>query len=195
MKRYHAILLIFFASMLASCATATPRVHLKTGDMTMEVTSKAPIVTSVAYSPDAKGAASGDFGDVARMWLWDIETGKLAKKIKMPTGRICQVKYSADGKSIVTGDSKGFIRFWDAETGAQTKQFSGYSCFMGIAGEITLSSDDKYLLFQSSFDGNYTLLDVQTGRVLRDFIEKQRISKGGGYFSGWQICLYTTKAF
>ncbi|MDO9287156.1 MAG: caspase family protein [Thermodesulfovibrionales bacterium] len=179
-QKYHAVLLVLFALMLASCATmATPRVHLKTGDMTMEVTSKSPIVASAAFSPDAKVAASGDFGDVARMWLWDLETGKLAQKIKMPRGRICRVKYSADGETIVTGDSKGFIRFWDAKTGAQTKQFSGYSCFAGMVGAIDISSDGKYLLYSKDILGkNYTLLDTQTGRALRDFKEREVSTKG-----------------
>ena len=167
MKKYQAVLLVLFAFILASCAAATPKIHLKTGDMNMEVTSKAPVVTSVAYSPDAKGAASGDFDDA--MWFWDIEAGRLVKKIKMPTGRICKVKYSADGKTIVTGDNDGFIRFWDAKTGAQTKQFSGYSCPLA-SDDITLSSDGKYLFFSHSFwNSIYRLLDTQTGRILRDF--------------------------
>lgn len=178
MKKYYAIFLILFALILASCATATPKIHLKSGDMTMEVTSKSPIVTSVAYSPDGKSAASGDFGG-ARMRLWDIETGKLAQKIKLPTGRICQVKYSADGKTIVTGDKAGFIRFWDAETGVQTKKFSGYSCLMGLSGGISLSSDGKYLLFAiAGFGREYRLLDTQTGRVIRDFKERDVDTKG-----------------
>lgn len=180
------LLMLSLALAMFGCAV-TPKIHLKAGDMTMEVNSKAPIVMGIAYSPDAKDFASGGFDGVLR--LWDIEAGKLAKKIIMPAGHICEVKYSADGKSIITGDSSGFIRFWDAKIGTQTKQFSDYSCIGANAGSIILSSDSKYLLFRSECpifgnDCTYTLLDTQTGHILRKYNGGSRdgaISSDGKY--------------
>ena len=92
MRMRRTTLFLALTLALVGCA-ATPRIHLKAGDMSMEVTNKAPFVMSIAYSPDAKLFASGGFDGNLR--LWDIETGKLAKKIKMPSGRICEILTSA----------------------------------------------------------------------------------------------------
>ncbi len=52
------IFLLLFVTLLASCS-ATPKLYLTTGDLSMEITQNAPYVTSVAYSPDGKSVVSG----------------------------------------------------------------------------------------------------------------------------------------
>jgi WD40 repeat protein len=159
----------------------------------MEVKSDAPIVTSIDYSPDAKFFATGGLDGLLR--IWDIEAGILFKQIKVAAaGQLMEVKYFPDGKTIVTGNlegalnkGEGFVRFWDIQTGAQTKQLSGYGGVMGSAKHITLSSDGKYLLFKNQSNA-FSLVDNQTGRGIREFSgDEGSISPDARYVFAWDI--------
>lgn len=179
-------LMLSVALILGGCAV-TPKIHLKTGDMTMEVKSKSPIVMGIDYSPDASFVASGSYDGILR--IWDIGVGKLSKQIRVASsGQLMAVKYFTDGKTIITGNlegvlnkGEGFVRFWDVKTGVQTTQFSGYCGLACVQyNSITLSSDGKYLLFRNQAKAS-SLVNIQAGRVERDFRGDAAISPDGRY--------------
>ena len=77
-----------FTIFLCSCM-ATPEIHLKSADMSMELTQSAPLVRSVAFSPDMRFALSGSMNDTAT--LWDLTAATAVRTFSAPRG------YTGDG--------------------------------------------------------------------------------------------------
>lgn len=168
-------LIVFMALFLASCA-ATPKIHLKTGDMTMEVKKEVPFLTSnIAYSPDGKSLLSGSWDNTVR--LWDITSGRLTKEFKGHTAHVVTVAFSPDGKTIATAGNDDTVRLWDITTGREIRQFTGYygTRTIGyIVANMSFSPNGRYIMvpYGSRFaDGGSAsrLYEVQTGNVIREF--------------------------
>jgi WD40 repeat protein len=60
------------------------------------------IIHGIAISPDSRIAASGG-GNAQEIYLWELETGKVLKKIVGIGRSIWNVRFSKDGKSIAWG--------------------------------------------------------------------------------------------
>lgn len=74
-------------------------------------------VTSVAFSPDGKMLASGDFDGV--IWVWDIDTGE-HRQIRTPDKIVDGVMFSPDGRTLVSSrreNRREDVRLWDVATG------------------------------------------------------------------------------
>ena len=99
---------------------ATPEIHLKSADMSMELTQSAPLVRSVAFSPDMRFALSGSMNDTAT--LWDLTAATAVRTFSAPrgyTGDGLIVAFSKDGLYGMTG-GKG-LKIWDLSTGGEVK--------------------------------------------------------------------------
>ena len=70
-------------------------------------------ITAVAFSPDSKMLAGGDFEGV--IWLWNIDTGK-HRQIRTPHKIVDEVMFSPDGQTLVSS-RQGDTRLWDIATG------------------------------------------------------------------------------
>lgn len=182
MKKYQAILLVFFALMLASCAT--PKIHLNSGDMTMEVTSKVPAVGAVDYAPDGKKIISGGWDEKVR--LWDLVGAREVMKYGGNKGFIIDVAFLPDGKTIAAA-SGGFNQatsLWDIASGTKLRDLQD-----NTGGKLSFSRDGKYIVGSKRGFSSQTVRihDVQTGNLIKELKGKDvigaegRISPDGRY--------------
>lgn len=74
---------------------------------------------AVAFSPDGRylATARGAIG------LWDLQTGKVAKRFEGHQGSIKAVAFSKDGRLLASASNDKTARVWNVETGANTKTF------------------------------------------------------------------------
>lgn len=86
-------------------------------------------VSSVAFSPDGRTAASGSWDGTAR--IWELKTGKELQRFEAPrqtagyTGQIGAVVYSPDGKTLAIASTTGKTALWDPKTGELVRTLSG----------------------------------------------------------------------
>ena len=159
--------------LLISCA-ATPKLYVKSGDISMEVKTDAPYLLAVDFSPDGKSVVTGGADGTLRRWSLFGPVG--TTKFDGHTGWICDASYSPDGKTIVSISMDGTMRFWDATSGRQIRKISGYFA-MNRGQRVRYLPNGKYVL-----GSTYTyakLHDVQTGDVLKEF-SGNFINIGGG---------------
>jgi WD40 repeat protein/transcriptional regulator with XRE-family HTH domain len=115
-------------------------------------------VTSVAFNPDGKILASGNFNSTVQ--LWDVATGRpIRGSLVTYTGVVNSVAFSPNGKTLATGSDDDMIRFWDVAT----RQIRG-PLILGGNGQVTsvAFSPDGTTLATSSDDGTVRLWNVAT---------------------------------
>lgn len=186
MSAYRKILIVCLALLLSSCTAVTPNINLKTSDMSMEITQKAPVITSAAFSPDGKQALSAHYDSTSR--LWDLETGSQIKSFyghfaKRIIGDGLQVAFSPDGKYALSGGS-GLV-LWDLSTGKEIKRF-GNNRVVSMA----VSPDGRYALTAGFTDYSIYLWNIATGKAIRKInsgaVAVVALSPDGRYALGGQ---------
>ncbi len=119
-------------------------------------------VDAVAYSPDGRHFASGDWG--GELIVREVDNGE--ELFRAHEGQyVHAVAYSPDGKHLATGSSDHQIRILDAETGKLEKTLQGHTD--GVVS-VAFSPDGKQLL-SGSFDQTAILWDVATAAPLQTF--------------------------
>jgi WD40 repeat protein len=79
-------------------------------------------VGGIAVSPDGKIVASGDWGDAnateVEVLLWNLDSGKVLRRLGGHIGRIQTLDFSPDGKTLaVTTSWSSHIRLWQVDSG------------------------------------------------------------------------------
>jgi Tol biopolymer transport system component len=76
---------------------------------------------SVAFSPDGKLIAGGDYSVKKTVKLWNAESGALVRTLHNGEAMPESVAFSPDSKTLVVGgqraDSSGVVTLWNVETG------------------------------------------------------------------------------
>ena len=72
-------------------------------------------VSSVAYAPDGRMAASGGQDGVVR--LWDLESGRQIRSFAGHSSSVRACAFAPGGKRILSGSSDNTLKLWDAYSG------------------------------------------------------------------------------
>jgi WD40 repeat protein len=125
--------------------------------------------------------------------LWDLQTGKLVRRLEGDTSLVNRMAFSPDGRRAVTGDHDGKVRLWDLATGKEVRRFIGHK--YGVQA-IAWSPDGQRIL-TGGFDRVLRLWAIETGKELHGFkghensIEEAVFSPGGRYAlsSSWDLTI------
>ena len=151
----------------------------ETGELITIFTEIQGLPTSLAFSPDGRTLASGNYywhiaGDEAgSISLWDTATWKL--KLELNTrnteivdgGGVVSIAYSPDRRTLASGhsideynnDEFGTVHLWDAETGKHIRTLDGHP---GGVGSVAFSRDGGTLAIASG-GTTLALWDAATG--------------------------------
>ncbi|HEY7427089.1 MAG TPA: hypothetical protein VH682_22835 [Gemmataceae bacterium] len=163
-------------------AAADGAVHLlntRTGERIKSLRIKDREALKVAFSPDGKSLAGGgghwvDVGggtkQISEVFLWDVQTGKLLRRLTDLEPWLRCIAYSPDGKTLATGSNgpirknrsmtwvSSEIRLWDMRTGRRLRTIPGEQAEMW---SLAFSPDGRSLL---SCDGQVVaLIETLTG--------------------------------
>ena len=71
-----------------------------------------PFVRCLAFSPDGKTLATGDWQGTLR--LWDVAEKRLLASRQVEVMVLLNLAFSPDGRRLVTSGGDGGVKFWDA---------------------------------------------------------------------------------
>lgn len=127
-------------------------------------------IAALAFSPDNRTIASGDWnGNVS---LWDSTIGEYNRTLKGLTDEVRAVAFSSDGKLLASANDHT-IRIWDTKTGVQIHTLEEER---GGASSVAFSPDNLTLA-SGGFNGVVRFWDVVTGE------QKMMIPDSGNGFS------------
>jgi WD40 repeat protein len=125
-----------------------------------------PPVAAVAFSPDGKFLAAGNYG---RATVWDLSTAKPAAVITQVLGSVNDLKFSPDGKTLAIAggqpSARGDLRLFDTKEWKLAASLGGH---LDTVSSVAWSPDGTKLL-SASFDKTVRLWDVKTAKVLHAF--------------------------
>ncbi len=96
------------------------------------------------------------------LYLWDVATGKIARKFVGHTENGSQFTASPDGKRLLSWGDDKMVRLWDVDTGKELRKLEGHTD--KAAG--VFSPDGKQVLTFSR-DMTLRLWDVESGKELK----------------------------
>lgn len=165
MERLQQIVVLLLIFFLISCAATNPDIHLKSGDMSMEVNKSAFLLHTTAYSPDGKFILSG--GESGVLMLWDVTTGKKIRQFEGHSDGIRGLGFSPDGKYALSGSLDKTIKVWDISTGRTIKTIN---LGEGKNRNTVFSPDAKYATTKHMFFGlknEIKIWDLSNGSEIR----------------------------
>jgi len=129
-------------------------------------------VSSLAFAPDGKLLATGDWnGDVV---FWDAATGRKIRRLATESAGVTCVTFSPDGKVLAAASAERSISLRDATTGVLVRQFDvAPRPAAELVALLAFSSDGKSLAaLELSGESGVRVLDVSRGK------EQHRCGKG-----------------
>lgn len=116
---------------------------------------------SLAFSPDDKLLALGNWQNLVQ--VWDTQSWSLRWEVAHDDA-VRQVAFSPDGGRLATASFDGTARLWDAVTGRQIAQLNYDYWVYGL----DFSSDGQWMA-SGSLDGYVILSDAATGQAIHKF--------------------------
>jgi WD40 repeat protein len=165
---------------LIACGSRDHSVRLwdvVSGTQLPPLTGHADVVNSVAFSPDAKLIVSGSRDKTVK--LWDTATGKEHNSISRNANDISSISVSPDGNvlALSTGHQ---IKLWEVTTDQPLRFLEGLTNNSGTSDEepsqdvsFTFSPDGRTI--SATDNHSVKLLDTNTGKLLRSFIDEASV--------------------
>jgi WD40 repeat protein/serine/threonine protein kinase len=122
-------------------------------------------VFSVAYSPDGRHLASGDWN--GSVYLWNAETGQYLRTLSGHKGRVSSLAFSRDGHWMASASWDRSVVVWNAHTGTPRHHLKGHTD--AVAGVAFNTKGDR--LASAGLDGTVRLWDAQLGKPLHTLKE------------------------
>jgi WD40 repeat protein/serine/threonine protein kinase len=113
-------------------------------------------VGCVAFSPDGRTLASGDFNNCVD--LWDAATGQLRDRFTPHLGELVRLAFSPDGTQLGTGSVSGFASVWDL---ARRQRLFLFKAHTTAIADLGFSADGQSLVATSA-DGTARLWQLTT---------------------------------
>jgi WD40 repeat protein/beta-lactamase regulating signal transducer with metallopeptidase domain len=116
-------------------------------------------IRCVAFSPDGKHLATGDFSMLAM--LRDPKTGAVRQTLRGHTGAVNSVSFTADSKRLVTGSLDNSIKVWDVADGKNTHTLKDHTNWVL---SVHVSRDGKTMI-SAGRDMTARIWDVPSFKV------------------------------
>ena len=161
---------------------------LTTGGVKWAVSSEQVPVFSLAFSPDGRRLASGEWK--GRVFLRDAANGQPVRQFDTLYGSTNGVAFAPDGKLLYAVGTLGRIFVWNTVTGES--RFPEVSHASGVV-DLSLSPDGQTLATAGG-DGDKTirLWDLKSGQtrvILRDPISLSERSSSSATGDGWSAAM------
>lgn len=136
-------------------------------------------IDAINFTPDSKYIISGGQTDDKTIKIWDISSGKLVKSLTGHSNSVTSICTTPDGKQIISACYDGAIKFWDFETGKNTKTYPEQ--FLEDVFSIGLSSTGKYLVSGNS-NKTIRIIDLETDKNIA-LLPGDKAEMGQAFFS------------
>jgi WD40 repeat protein len=124
----------------------------------------------MAFSTDGKTLARNatspyHLHEETTIGLWNIRTGELLKRVRIPTVHVNSLAFAPDGHTLLTtGGHEPVIHLWDTATGKPALQWAAHTA---EAQSVAFTPDGRHLV-SAGLDGTVRLWEVSSGRQLRE---------------------------
>ena len=120
---------------------------------------------SVAWSPDGKTLATGNWSKNQNVQLWNAASGELLRTLEQ-TGNAESVAFAPNGKTLAIAQLTGRPGLWDVTTGKPIRAYDGAGSRWDL---ITFAADGKTLSSGGWYNRQAHVWEVATGKLLRTF--------------------------
>jgi WD40 repeat protein len=136
----------------------------------------------VAFSPDGRTLATGDF--LGGLKLWEVGSGRLTHSLKGHVDSVVALAFTRDGRTLVTGGDDRTVKLWEIGTGRLKETLSGdrkdvNSIVLSPDGELLASGgrDNKVRLWETaSWQMQHVLEGDEDPRALAESAEGFSVS-------------------